>query len=75
MEEIKLRSGKPSKLSEKTANRIVRKTNQNHSMIAGNLCEDVGANMQPRLHIYNLHGRIIIRILIVSSLIKPVAFW
>ena len=39
--EVKMRSGRPRKLSERTAHMLVRQTNQNHHLTAENLQEDL----------------------------------
>lgn len=67
--EVKLRSGRPRKLSERTARRIARKANQNPRLTAKDLQEDLAdsgvvvhcSTVQRHLHKYDLHGRVIRR--------------
>ncbi|KAJ8353635.1 hypothetical protein SKAU_G00212020 [Synaphobranchus kaupii] len=67
--EVKLRSGRPRKLSERTTRRIVRKANQNPRLTAKDLQEDLAgfgvvvhcSTVQQHLHKYDLHGRVMRR--------------
>lgn len=61
-----MRSGRPRKLSERTAHVLVRKTNQNTHLTAKNLQEDIAisgvvvhlSTVQQCLHKQDLHGRV-----------------
>uniref|UniRef100_A0A3Q3KMZ5 Tc1-like transposase DDE domain-containing protein n=1 Tax=Monopterus albus TaxID=43700 RepID=A0A3Q3KMZ5_MONAL len=64
--EVKMRSGRPRKLSDRTARMLVRKTNQNPHLTAKNLQEDLAdsgvvvhrSTVQRCLHRQGLHGRV-----------------